>query len=51
MKTIWYAVLNETTGEKTIAGVDSARANKILADLQNENKTDSFKVIYKWRNI
>ena len=47
MRTIWYAVLNTKTGEKTIAGVDYNRAKAILEQKNDEN----CRIIHKWISI
>ena len=51
MRTTWYAVLNNNTGEKTMAGISYTRAQELLTKMQNENKTEKFSIVYKWRSL
>lgn len=48
MRTIIYAVLNETTGTKTIVGASGVKANEKLAEMQKTNPNENYRIVYKW---
>ena len=51
MRTIFYAVLNLDTMEKTCIGVNHLKAEEKLTEMQKENPKGNYKIIYKWASI
>ena len=51
MRTILYAILNTTTNTKVVTGVSRIKTEQILAEMQQANPTNEYKVIYKWASI
>lgn len=51
MRTIWYAILDTNTNEKTHVGVSGTRANKKLAEMQEANPDKNYRIIHKWVSL
>lgn len=51
MRIIFYAVLNTTTNTKVVTGVSCIKAEQTLAEMQQANPTNEYKIVYKWASI